>query len=58
MPIPGQIEHLVGMRGATVVVSVNTDPNAPIMREADYCGVADLYELIPALSRALRAVRA
>ncbi|SRR6266508_329458 len=55
--ISGQIEHLVGMRGSTVVVAINTDPNAPIMQEADYRVIGDLYEIVPALSRALRQMR-
>lgn len=49
--ISGQIEHIVGMRGSTVVVAINKDPNAPIMQEADYCVVGDLYEMIPALTK-------
>jgi electron transfer flavoprotein alpha subunit len=55
--ISGQIEHLVGMRGSGVVVAINTDPNAPIMQEADYRVIGDLYEVVPALSRALRQMR-
>lgn len=55
--ISGQVEHLVGMRGSTIVVAINTDPQAPIMQEADYCVVADLNEMVPALTRALRRGR-
>ena len=55
--ISGQIEHLVGMRGSTVVVAINTDPNAPIMQEADYRVIGDLYEVVPALDRVLRQMR-
>ena len=56
--ISGQIEHVVGMRESRLVVAVNTDPNAPIMREADLCVVGDLYEVVPALARAIRRQRA
>lgn len=52
--ISGQIEHIVGMRGSTVVVAINKDANAPIMQEADYCIVGDLYEVIPALTKVFR----
>jgi electron transfer flavoprotein alpha subunit len=50
--ISGQVEHIVGMRDARVVVSINTDPNAPIMGEADYQVVGDLYDVLPALIEA------
>ena len=55
--ISGQIEHLVGMRESGVVVAINTDPAAPIMAEADYRVIGDLYEVVPALTRALKALR-
>jgi len=55
--ISGQIEHIIGMRESEVVVAINTDPTAPIMAEADYRVIGDLYELVPALTRALRELR-
>lgn len=56
--VSGQIEHVVGMRESRLVVAVNTDPEAPMMREADLCVVGDLYEVVPALARAIRRQRA
>lgn len=50
--ISGQIEHIVGMKGARTVVAINNDPKAPIHGEADYSVMADLYEVVPALIQA------
>ena len=52
--ISGQVQHMVGARGAGTVVAVNSDPDAPIFREADYVVVGDLYQVVPALTEALR----
>lgn len=51
--ISGQLQHMAGCRDAKTVVAVNTDAKAPIMSQADYVLPADLYELVPALTRAL-----
>lgn len=51
--VSGQIEHVVGMKGARTVVAINTDPKAPIHADADYSIVGDLYEVVPALLDAL-----
>lgn len=50
--ISGQIEHIVGMKGARTVVAINNDVKAPIHGEADYSIIEDLYEVVPALIQA------
>jgi len=51
--ISGQVQHLAGIKGARVVVSVNNDARAPITRNADYVVVGDLYKVVPELVAAL-----
>lgn len=52
--ISGQIQHVVGMREAKVVVAINTDAQAPILQEADYYVVGDLYKVVPLLTAAFK----
>lgn len=52
--ISGQIQHLTGIRNSRVIVSINSDPKAPILEFSDYGLVADLYDAIPALIDAIK----
>ncbi len=51
--ISGQIQHMAGMSGANVIVAINKDPQAPMMKAAHYALEGDLHEVIPAMLAAL-----
>jgi electron transfer flavoprotein alpha subunit len=53
--VSGAIQHRVGMQDAETIIAVNRDPDAPLAEHADLYVVGDLFEVVPALTAALRA---
>ncbi|PKQ23250.1 MAG: electron transfer flavoprotein subunit alpha/FixB family protein [Actinobacteria bacterium HGW-Actinobacteria-5] len=51
--ISGQGQHMIGVRDARTIVAVNSDATAPIVAQADWTIVGDLYQVVPELTRAL-----
>jgi electron transfer flavoprotein alpha subunit len=52
--ISGAIQHMVGCKSAKTLLVINTDPEAPILSQADYAIIGDVRQIVPALTAALR----
>ncbi|MDE0171711.1 MAG: electron transfer flavoprotein subunit alpha/FixB family protein [bacterium] len=48
--ISGAIQHWVGMMSAKNILAINIDPDAPMVTKADWAVIADLHEVVPAIS--------
>ena len=53
--ISGSVQHFAGMKTAGLIIAINTDPDAAIIKRCDYFALANLFDIIPLLTSKLKA---